>query len=197
MMGDLMDKAFADIQIKKVPLRSLFRYAKVNETLKKCKECPRYNNSWSCPPQTPSILTYGGRFEHATLFVFKIAYPRELCVSGTPREQLLKEREKYYDDRRRKIQITLLDAEQKSPGSLSVSTCLICDRCARMDGEPCRHPDQMRYSMTTLGLDFQKMLDDIFDIRLDWSCDGLTPYDYCVAALLEPSTAMAARKRKA
>lgn len=190
-----MDKYLKLVDSKKVPLRNLFRYANVRETLKACKACPRYNKSWSCPSGTPTIFAYGNRFEHATLFVFRVDYPEELYCSSRSRSELLTQREKFYDDRRRMIQCTLLEAEKKAPGTLSVSTCLLCEKCAREDGQPCRHPEDRRYSMTTLGLDFTRLMTDLFDIRLNWSCDGLTKFDYCIAALLEPNTTMAGRKR--
>lgn len=191
---ELMDQYLSLRASKKVHLRDLFRYANVRETLKKCKECPRYNQSWACPSGTPTIFAYGNRFEHATILVFRVDYPEELVVSSMDRKELLAEREKFYDARRRMIQLTLLEAEKKAPGTLSVSTCLLCPTCARAEGKPCRDPEDRRYSMTSLGLDFTKLLTDLFDIKLNWSCDGLTKFDYCVAALLEPNTTLKGRR---
>lgn len=173
-----------DIQIKKVKLKDLTHYTDVKASLKACEQCPRYNNSWSCPPDVPNVYKYLWKYQTAYLIVERVDYPKELC-DGTFAE-LSAKREKYYDSVRRELQLKLLEAEEKYPGTYSVSTCLICDTCARSLGKPCRHPDMMRYSMTTLGFDFAKLLKAYFDIELTWSGEKLSESDYIVAALFEP-----------
>ena len=173
-----------DIEIRKVKIKDLTHFANIRETEKNCRQCPRYGNSWSCPPEVPNIYKYTWKYKYAYLIVEKVEYPEKLCKGDFP--TLFAEREKYYDGFRRELQLKLLEAEKKYPGTYSVSTCLICDQCARSEGKPCRHPESMRYSMTTLGFDFSKLMKEYFDIELSWSGDSLSTYDYIVAALLEP-----------
>lgn len=175
-----------EITVKKITLRRLQGYADIQNTRSQCEKCPRYNNSWSCPPYTPDITRYAGKYRFAYVIAVKVGYPKEMCGSEDERAQLVSERTEYYDMQRRRIQAMLLGLEKKYPGTYSVSTCLICERCARSEGLPCRHPDRMRYSMTTLGFDFTRLLRDEFNIELTWSGEKLSAYDYIVAALFTP-----------
>lgn len=175
-----------EITVKKITMRKLQGYADIQNTRSQCEKCPRYNNSWSCPPCTPDITRYVGKYRFASVIAVKVGYPPEMCDSKADRKQIVAERTGYYDMQRRRIQTMLLGLEKKHSGSYSVSTCLICEKCARSEGMPCRHPDKMRYSMTTLGLDFTRLLKDEFNIELTWSGEKLSAADYIVAALFEP-----------
>ncbi len=174
-----------ELEVKTVKLKDLTRFADIRGVMKSCAECPRFGNSWSCPPDVPNIYRYLWKYDKADLIVAKVVYPEKLCQGNFA--DLFTAREKYYDGERRKLQLTLLEMEKKIPGSYSVSTCLICDTCARSEGLPCRHPDMMRYSMTTLGFDFSKLMKEYFDIELTWSGEKLSSYDYIVAALFLPA----------
>lgn len=164
-------------------MKGLLAYADVRNTRSSCEKCPRYNNSWSCPPCTPDITKYAGKFRFAYVIAVRVGYPEELCDNDADRSQIISERTEYYDMQRRRIQTMLLGLEEKHPGSYSVSTCLICEKCARSEGLPCRHPDRMRYSMTTLGLDFTRLLKEEFHEELTWSGAELSKADFCIAAL--------------
>ena len=173
-----------EILTRTVKIKDLTRFTDIKGTLKACEQCPRYGNSWSCPPDVPNIYKYTWKYSEAVLVCVKAEYPKELCSGDF--SAVYPQREKYYDGIRRKLQLALLEAEKKYPGTYSVSTCLICDKCARSEGLPCRHPDLMRYSMTTLGFDFSKLMKEYFNIELSWSGEKLSSYDYIVAALFLP-----------
>ena len=73
----------------------------------------------------------------------------------------------------------LFDREQKTPGSISLSagSCLLCKgSCGRKENEPCRFPDQMRYSIESLGGNVGLTLSKLMGIELEWMEEGKLPH---------------------
>lgn len=93
--------------------------------------------------------------------------------------------------RRGKAEMTeeLFALEENVEGSRALypGSCNLCNggRCARINGEPCRHPEKMRYSIESLGGDVMKTAKEIFDIEIVWAKAGETPpYMVLVGGLL-------------
>ena len=47
--------------------------------------------------------------------------------------------------------------------------------CTRVNEEPCRHPEKMRYSIEALGGDVSKTAADLLDLELKWGKNGELP----------------------
>ena len=48
-------------------------------------------------------------------------------------------------------------------------SCNLCERCAFLDNKHCYHPEKMRYSMEAMGMDLQKMSEEVFNHKLTWN----------------------------
>ena len=59
--------------------------------------------------------------------------------------------------------------------------------CTRPDGQPCRYPDTMRYSIEALGGNVGLTVQKLLGIQLEWMEEGKLPsYFVLVGGLLMP-----------
>lgn len=102
-------------------------------------ECPMYGRSWACPPGVGSVnhckgkcLSYQNCLMISTIVeVEDITNIDETLATRPDHEAVTNE---VRDIMRQ------LGAE---PYVLSTEACTLCDRCAILDGEPCRFPEKM------------------------------------------------------
>lgn len=111
-------------------------------------ECPMHNKTWACPPAVGEVDACKCRclaYEHC-LMIGTIAEVDDIANI----EEALKTRpahESVTD------QVRSLFREQGiEPYILSTEACSICDRCAWLDGEPCRYPEKMHPCVESHGI---------------------------------------------
>jgi predicted metal-binding protein len=113
--------------------------------------CGRYDTNWMGPPAVGPIAELIGRvkrFKQGLLFqtVHQVRSSfdmKGMVAGGRIHEQVFRNlltriRNKY-------------DFKEMLP--LNAGCCRICDRCAYLDGESCRHPDQAVSSVEAYGID--------------------------------------------
>ncbi len=158
-------------------------YVNVEEFLEKCRECPNYGRLWSCPPYDFDPVSVWSRYDKLYVTARKIIFDEEQRSSGTDAiMEILKE---VKDN----MSSELFDMEKKYPGSLSLSagSCSMCRgmECTRTEKKPCRYPDQMRYSIESLGGNVGLTVSRLMGIELEWIEEGKMPsYFVLVAGLL-------------
>lgn len=102
-------------------------------------ECPMYNRTWACPPAVGSVADCKAkclRYEHCLM----IATTTEVKDIADINETLATrpEHEKITNQVR-----DLMGEQGICPYVLSTEACTICQRCAWLDGLPCRLPGKM------------------------------------------------------
>lgn len=155
-------------------------YVNVEEFLEYCKECPNYDEIWSCPSFDFDPVEYWKAYRTLELYAVEIfldekdagrlAAPEELQYFG---HGMLREEKKRLTD-------LLYEKEKEYPGSISLSagTCLLCEECSRKDGMPCRHPEKIRYSIEAIGGDVGRTISRLMGIELEWVTEGRLPSKY-------------------
>ncbi|TFG11948.1 MAG: hypothetical protein EU535_06695 [Promethearchaeota archaeon] len=131
-------------------------------------KCPFYGHSWSCPPNSPYLekvletykefyLIYSmfdleeyikkekKRTNRSEFFIKNTFLLTKSMENSDLEEEFTKFLEKYNNKHRRKL--LLYDG-----------TCKVCklqgkDNCTYDSGEPCRFPNEKRYSMESVGID--------------------------------------------
>ena len=111
-------------------------------------ECPMYGRSWACPPGVGTVECCKGKC---------MAYENCLMISSivevediTDIEQTLATRPEHealtneVRDRMRQL--------GADPYILSTEACALCERCAILDGEPCRMPQSMHPCVESHGI---------------------------------------------
>ncbi len=145
-----------------------------------CLECPMYQKKWSCPPFDFNEEKYLRNYGYADILLLKINYSDTL--RNLPVEDQKKIGTLIIKKEKLKFLKKLYDLEKEVPNSkiLSAGTCDLCEGmpCARVLSKPCRHPDLMRHSLESLGIDVVKLLDDVFKEDIKWSSDGSLPENH-------------------
>ena len=120
-----------------------------------CRECGNYGCRYGCPPFDYDPLSIIAPYQKVRIIGVKIA-PNDgnlpLSVANTLMLPVIRE-----------LNEELL-ALEKSLGP-----------CARIDGEPCRHPDKVRPSLEAFGFDMSKTASDLIGLEIKWSHDGRIP----------------------
>ena len=125
-------------------------------------ECPMYGRTWACPPGTGEVeqcqqkcLAYKNCLLIGTITeVNDIADIKEALATRPPHEEITNLVREYMRE------------QGVEPYVLSTEACALCDRCAYLDGKPCRYPERMHPcieshginvipTLESLGLEFQ------------------------------------------
>ena len=119
-------------------------------------ECPMYNKTWACPPAVGSTQRCR---EHC------LGYKNCLMISTIAEVMDISDIEETLATRPAHEEVTnqvrqLFREQGVEPYVLSTEACSICDRCAWLDGEPCRHPDRMHPCVDSHGINVIPILDE-------------------------------------
>ena len=119
-------------------------------------ECPMCNRTWACPPGVGSVtlcrakcLSYVNCLMIATTVeVADIANIDETLATRPEHEAITNEVR------------DLMRAQGVEPYVLSTEACAECERCAWLDGQPCRHPDRMHPCVESHGINLMPVLEE-------------------------------------
>lgn len=163
---------------KEIPVEEYLEdYVAVEEFLECCKACPNYEKLWACPSYDFDVMEYWKNYRMLRVVACKIQFQPE-----TTSERAMEIMEEVKGDMSRE----LYEEEKKYPGSISLSagSCNICGpaQCTRPKGEPCRHPQLLRYSLESLGGNVGHTVRKLMGIRLEWMEEGKVPSYFVLAA---------------
>ena len=111
-------------------------------------ECPMYGQSWACPPGTGTVSQCK---KHC------LSYEKGLCISTIVEVDDISDIEATLATRPDHEAITnevadLMRSLGVEPFILSTEACAECERCAILDGLPCRHPERMHPCVESQGI---------------------------------------------
>ena len=120
-------------------------------------ECPMYGKTWACPPGVGTVARCRARcegFENCLM----ISTVTEISDIGNLQEAL--------DTRPDHEAVTdavgqILRNLGAEPWILSTQACAVCDRCAYLDGQPCRHPEKMHPCVESYGINLIPTLERV------------------------------------
>ena len=122
-----------------------------------CKaECPMYGKTWACPPAVGEVadckakcLSYNSCLMVGTIAQVEGEYCMEKSLAPRPEHEKLTN------------QIRSLFREQGvEPYILSTEACAACERCAYLDGLPCRLPGRMHPCIESHGINMIPTLEE-------------------------------------
>ena len=118
-------------------------------------ECPKYGTTWACPPGVGSVPECQARC---------IRYENCLMIATITEVSDIANIEESLSTRADHEEVTnqvgvLLEAQGVKPYILSTEACAICDRCAILDDEPCRHPGKMHPCVESHGINVIPVLE--------------------------------------
>ena len=118
-------------------------------------ECPMYGKSWACPPGVGSVDTCRQvcmAYDHC-LLISSIVEVRDIAdmdetLATRPDHEALTEQVR-----------ELMKAQGVDPFILSTEACTVCERCAILDGQPCRFPEKMHPCVESHGINVVDVLE--------------------------------------
>ena len=120
-------------------------------------ECPMYGKSWACPPAVGSVeecekkcFAFSDCLMIATITeVADIANIEDSLATRGEHEALTNEI------------ADLLRQQGVEPYILSTEACAECERCAYLDGQPCRFPERMHPCVESHGINIVPAMEDL------------------------------------
>ena len=120
-------------------------------------ECPMYGKSWACPPAVGTVPECEGkcrRYKHCLMIsticeVSDIANIDETLATRPEHEAVTNQVRDLF---------RALDVE---PYVLSTEACAECERCAYLDGQPCRFSDRMHPCVESHGINILSLLEEL------------------------------------
>ena len=120
-------------------------------------ECPMYGTSWACPPAVGTVEECRGkclRYENALLIstIVEVADIANIDETLATRPDHEASTNQVRD---------LFRAQGIDPYVLSTEACAECDRCAYLDGQPCRFPDRMHPCVESQGINVLPVIEEL------------------------------------
>ena len=158
----MMDTTLLEARLAELPLYGYFfidpRELEFSDRIRWiCEhECPMCGRTWACPPAVGSVeackakvLSYENCRRIATIVeVGDIADINETLATRPEHEAITNE----VRDMMRQL--------GEDPYVLSTEACAICERCAYLDGQPCRHKDRMHPCVESHGINVIPVLEE-------------------------------------
>ena len=122
-----------------------------------CKqECPMYNKTWACPPAVGEVEACREKC---------LRHEKCLLIGTIVEAEDISDIEATLATRPGHEAITDLVADElrrlgAEPYVLSTEACAICQRCAWLDGQPCRYPDKMHPCVESHGINIIPTLEE-------------------------------------
>ena len=151
-----------------------------------CRECPRYDTVWSCPPLSFDADEYLNGFSWVSVVGVKIVLSQEVIEAADTAEKVKDTGWKIISKVKLELEDKMRQLEGKVPGSVSLSSggCNLCKECSRKEGKTCRMPKKMRHSLDAFGFDLSAITKDMLGIEILWCRDRLPEYFTLIHGLM-------------
>ena len=158
-----MNKALLEAQLSALPL---YTYAYIDPAALEfsnriryiCQaECPMYGKTWACPPAVGEVTACQNKC---------LSYAQCLLIGTITECEDISNIQETLDTRPEHELITnqvgeLMRAQGVDPYILSTEACAVCERCAYLDGLPCRLPEKMHPCIESHGINIIPTLENL------------------------------------
>ena len=120
-------------------------------------ECPMYGKSWACPPGVGEVEQCRAKCAQ---------YENCLLISTIVEVRDISDIRETLDTRGGHEAVTnqvrdLMREQGVKPYVLSTEACAVCERCAYLDGLPCRLPGRMHPCVESHGINIMPLLEEL------------------------------------
>ena len=146
-------------------------YRRADYFIEMCRKCKNYGSRYGCPPFDNDPLEDIKDYSKAKIIGVKIL-PADSYLPLSAANELMEPVTKELNEELLKMEKSL---NGKAFGF--VGSCPYCggQPCARIKGEPCKHPDKVRPSLEAIGFDMSKTAKEILDVEIKWSRNEVIP----------------------
>ena len=157
-----MDMEKLEAQLQELPLLGYFsidpKALEFSDRIRwVCRqECPMYGKTWACPPAVGTVADCKRKC---------LDYENCLMIATVTEANDITDMEETLATRPGHEEITnqvgaLMEAQGVKPYILSTEACAVCERCAYLDGQPCRHPERMHPCVESHGVNLIPVLEE-------------------------------------
>lgn len=159
---------------KIISLEKLYEYYDPEKVEGFCRSCPNYGRIWSCPPLFFDPVSYLEKFGYVLLIVEKIYPEAEKVNSPETLSDLFQVSRRLFGDSLISLTKNTFSTE-KELEVLIAGNCYFCNVCQREKDLPCKHPEELKYSLESIGFLVGDITKEIMGIQLQWLGDGEKP----------------------
>ncbi|PWL55778.1 MAG: hypothetical protein DBY38_00350 [Clostridium cadaveris] len=190
--------------IKSITTNDLMQYYNPKLINKYCESCNKYSKVWTCPPLPFIDKDFLLKYKYCHIISGKVLIN---SLDDNEINLLVNRSFKKYSDisiskdnfsnifngiyyafrETNDEKILKLEDTFKNTLALVSGRCLICSNCTRVNNMPCIHPNKLRYSLESLGLDVSSIMENVLGEKLQWSNEKNPEYVTGVSALLSNS----------
>ena len=120
------------------------------------QECPMYGKTWACPPGVGTVeackqkcTSFQNCLAVGTLVESEDITSMEAALRTRPEHEAITARVQEF-----------FREQGIEPYILSTEACAVCERCAILDGEPCRMPERMHPCVESHGINIIPTLEE-------------------------------------
>lgn len=170
-----MNMALLEEQLQQLPLYGYFfidpKELEFNDRIRWiCEhECPMYGKTWACPPGVGTVRQCRAKCQ---------SYENCLMIATITEVEDIANIDETLATRPQHEAITdqvgaLLREQGVNPYILSTEACAICDRCAILDGQPCRFPERMHPCVESQGINIVPVMESC-GMEFQFGCNVVT-----------------------
>ncbi len=111
-------------------------------------ECPQYGRSWACPPGVGQVEQCRGKCLSYKICLMIATITEVDDITDIAETLATRPNHEAVTNQVRDI----FREEGIEPYILSTESCAACDRCAYLDGKPCRYPEKMHPCVESHGI---------------------------------------------
>ncbi len=173
-------------QIKTLTTEDFYnRFNNFEFTQSFCRKCFNYNQNFSCSPLEINIKDYILDFEYVDVIVTQLFFKKDDYTKEYSKEELDDIIKQTFIEEKKKVKNKLLTMENEYSKAESITgPCDYCKIKCKNKYDKCIYPDKKRYSLSSLGIDSEKILKDLFSIKLILIEGKLPKYMNNVSAIL-------------
>lgn len=162
------------------------KYVDFEYTDYNCSQCSSYEYKWSCPSFDFDVDDIWTRYDNIRLYFMKITFTDEFKNKNLSFEKFRENSRMLFQTEKRKILNKMLDEEKRLNGLyLTCGPCALCIPCEKVNSNPCRHPELMRYAVESVGVKVVECVRDYFNVEAQWiSQDSRPDYHIFLNAIL-------------
>ena len=158
----MMDREKLEEQLAELPLLGYFfvdpRTLEFSDRVRWiCRqECPMYGKTWACPPAVGAVEEcrakcqgYGNCLMIATVTEVEDIGDMNQTLATRPGHEAITEQVR-----------ELMEQQGVKPYILSTEACALCEKCAYLEGKPCRYPEKMHPCVESQGINLIPTLEE-------------------------------------
>ena len=163
-----------DIQIQtkeiELPIEAILPYLNPDEFNAYCQTgCENFSKKWTCPPHCPPFKEYATEHTHIKLILYKTDCDQFSFIKSEDRAL------RAYNFAKDLLQDNLRKSESENQRFIGPNSCEICTICKAAQEDACHLPHLIRYNLVAFGFNVTKIMEELFDHKLEWAKAGQVP----------------------